>query len=154
MKLRVVCFLSIVLAVGNAAAQDVNVYMPGQVWTYRTVPGDDASRVVIGKVEVLEKDGMVIHAMITDLSLPDALSPGGGSMMYNITHVPLTKSALDQSVLKLDGSRQIDKVFDEAYAEWREAYDKNQAGLVDRPLADIVKDLRSSGFQPPEAAAE
>ena len=131
-----------------AAAQQPADFAPGQVWSYRVVEGDNASRIVVGKVETYPKDGETVHVTITDLSLPDAMSPGGTAMMFDVTHVALTKDALERSVLEYEGTRPVSPVFEEAYAAWREAYDKGQTGVVDVPVAEVVEQLRANGFAP------
>lgn len=117
----------------------------GQVWTYRTRPGEEQSRAQVLVVETIPELGEVVHVRIDDVRIANPVHPRGFST--SIGHLPITRDAFDQSALEVidvvEGSPDL-----ENYQVWR---DEN-GGVFSRPLADIVgfaEDALGSG--PPVA---
>src|SRR5688500_755642 len=71
-------------ALGNGAPPPVapeheapsTKYVAGQVWEYRTLPGDTSSRVIIGRVESDEEFGAVYGVYISNVQVPDIKQSG------------------------------------------------------------------------------
>ncbi|KJV36734.1 hypothetical protein [Luteibacter yeojuensis] len=111
-------------------------YAPGQAWTYRTRPGDDASRVVIRKKEIEAEDGEVFHVSLLDVKLRNHRVPGG--IQTAMHHAAVARATLDQSLLECVGDADDDETWMDGYAVWRQAYDNGDAGVFDIPVADIL----------------
>ncbi|QWT18796.1 hypothetical protein KPL74_13710 [Bacillus sp. NP157] len=111
-------------------------YAPGQAWTYRTRPGEEASRLVIRKVDVEPEDGQVFHVSILDVKLRNHRVPGG--IQSAMHHAAVNRATLDQSVLECVGEGEDDETWMDGYAVWRQAYDNGDAGVFDIAVADIL----------------
>jgi hypothetical protein len=104
-------------------------YAEGQVWEYRTRPGDEGSLLKIQRVEPWPAGGaaQVYHISVIGVRL-------GGRPRNQIQHLPVSSATLDASVTRLSGSRAAFPSPDEGIAMWREA----QGGVFDIPLAEII----------------
>jgi hypothetical protein len=111
-------------------------YAVGQAWTYRTRPGEEASRLMIRHIDVEPEDGEVFHISILDVRLRNHKVEGGAQPAMN--HAAILRVGLDASALQLDGSADADEAWRDGYAVWRQAYDNGDAGVFDLPVADIL----------------
>lgn len=109
-------------------------YAPGQVWTYRTRPGDEAS---LAKIQMIERDphaeagedDQVFHVSVIGLNFANPEVKG------EIAHAPLNRAALDASLLALAGT---DKAFPdpaEGVASWKEG----EGGVFSVTLAELAQ---------------
>lgn len=106
-------------------------YSEGQVWEYRTRPGDEASRLKIQKIETLPGDRdriPVYHITIVGVNL------GSESIAGVIQHAPVSKQTLDASVTRLSDSK-VDLSAEEGIDEWRRA----DGGVFTITVAEIVR---------------
>jgi hypothetical protein len=135
-----VVLTSVILALGmsQAGAQQSSStafpeYKPGQVWTYKTAPGAENSRVVILRVESAGKKGRVVHVRIENMPVP---SCGGFHLTTAIEHLAVSEKALRKSTVELvkDQSELPDSYFD-AYKEWEKDRHKE---VTTRPLAEAA----------------
>lgn len=114
-------------------AQQRPHYAEGQVWEYRTRPGEEESRFRIQRIETVgpataAARGPVYHITISGVRLGPGIAP-------LIGHAPVSRETLDASVTRL-ADRQ-DMPFpsaDPGIAHWREA----QGGVYTIPVAEIV----------------
>lgn len=111
-------------------------YAAGQAWTYRTRPGEEASRVVIRKIDIEPEDGEVFHLSFLDVKLRNHRVPGGFQRAMH--HAAVPRATLDQSLLEMVGPGDTDERWKNGYTIWRQAYDNGDAGVFDIPLADIL----------------
>ena len=119
-------------------------YQPGQIWTYKTRPGEESSRLTIVKVETHEEIEKIIHVYISDVAIECETAPDG--VVKNIHHSPYTEGAINRSVLKLESETAELPKFQEGYAMWKEGFDQGEAGVFDinvsegvQVMADAVK---------------
>jgi hypothetical protein len=102
----------------NCAAPQAAVdstYSPGQVWSYKTRPGESSSTVTILRVETTPKIGTIIHVRIDGVRFKNCT---GGSAPNTIEHAPFAKSALDKSVgHKLSTVTRLPD-FEAGYGDW------------------------------------
>ena len=135
----VVFTICLFLSVFPAGAQQITAqvalpdYKPGQVWTYKTAPGADDSRIVILRVEPASKKGRVIHVRIENLPLPNC---GGFHLTTAIEHLAISEKALRQSTIQLENDRAElpDSNFD-AYKQWAKGRHKE---VTNTPISDIT----------------
>jgi len=123
---RMICLLlSVLLLLAPAAALgprtcDAPVvitdakFIPGQVWSFQSRPGEGASTVTILRVESLPKVGVVIHIRIDGIQFKNCT---GGPSPTSIQHAPFTKAALDQSVTHLIRSVNVPQ-YEAGYRSW------------------------------------
>lgn len=112
-------------------------YAAGQLWTYRTRPGEEASRVAIRTMVREPEDGEVFHISILDVKLRNHRVPGGAQPAMN--HAAVLRTTLDASLLAQDGTaNEGDEAWRDGYAVWRQAYDNGDAGVFELPVAEIL----------------
>jgi hypothetical protein len=113
-------------------------FQPGQVWTYRTRPGEKASRLTILRVEPYGS-GTAVHVYVSGVSIINPAAPKGKSTF--ISHMPFTEEAIDKSVLQLvDQSEQLPR-FEEGYATWKEQADQGKAGVFTVGVAEAIEGI-------------
>lgn len=109
-------------------------FSAGQIWRYENRPGEDASRVIIGKVEQAAEIGTIIHVKIIGLSLK-----GQGETASVITHAPVAEAQVAASVVELtDEVANLDGL-DDGYASWCSAFLAGKAGVFTITLSEIVE---------------
>jgi hypothetical protein len=111
-------------------------YAVGQAWTYRTRPGEQASRVAIRRIDIEPDDGEVFHVSILGVKLRNHRLPGGLQSAMN--HAAVSRASVDASLLEPDGDADADESWRDGYDVWRQAYDNGDAGIFDLPLADVL----------------
>lgn len=94
-------------------------FVVGQVWKYKTRASEEDSRLIIGKIETLEKSGNVVHIKLIRLKIKSPTAPGGYST--NMSHAPITESKLQESVTELTNEKADIEGFEEGYNTWRDA---------------------------------
>ncbi|ULH15055.1 hypothetical protein MF271_13975 [Deinococcus sp. KNUC1210] len=110
-------------------------FAPGQCWAYRTRSGEEASRLLVLKVEVLNGEE-VVHLSIGGLAMKNPLSPDG--VTRQIGHTPIAASALRRSVTHLE-ERGAELPEDESgYQQWKAAADRGEAGVFTLEVAGLV----------------
>jgi hypothetical protein len=114
-------------------------YRVGQVWRYQTRPGEEASRVIVGRIERIEGIGPVVHVKLTGLRLRGP--QGVASIMF---HAPVAEPQLSASVTELTGERGDLEGFADGYAMWRSAYQSGKAGVFTLPLAGVVDSMEEA----------
>jgi hypothetical protein len=111
-------------------AQDAKFH-PGQVWQYKTRPGEEKSFATILRVESLPK-GIIIHLRIDRVHIKNC---AGGSELETIEHMPFAREALENSVTKLLKEDSKIPDFQAGYDDWRNAC----GGVYTISIADAVK---------------
>ena len=130
--IRLLAFLGFASA---AYAADVAL-KEGDCWTYAARPNEEASFLVIRKIEILPKMGEVIHISIFELKIINPSAPHGYSDRAG--HLPITGVQVRAS-LKEKVQRKIpDGDWKEGYGAWREAYDSGKAGVFTKSVSECV----------------
>jgi hypothetical protein len=106
-------------------------YSPGQVWSYKTRKGEDASTITILRVETLPKIGTIIHIRIDGITVKNC---SGGPTLHTIEHSPFSKDAIDRSVLEIVGQKQNLPDYKNGYLDWR----THCGGVYTIPVAEVV----------------
>ncbi|MET1111303.1 MAG: hypothetical protein ABWX67_07240 [Allosphingosinicella sp.] len=113
-----------------AAAAPRHAYAEGQVWHYRTRPGEEESVVAIRRVETVPEAaalGPVFHVSIIGVKIGDRF----GTVL---PHLPVARETLDASVTRRAKGKYELPPFEDGIAEWRAA----QGGVFTLDLAAIV----------------
>jgi hypothetical protein len=106
-------------------------YAEGQVWEYRTRPGEEGSLLRIQRVEPWpagDAVGRVYHISVIGVRI------GGGIVQGEMPHLPVSRETLDASVTRLSTRPDAFPSPEEGIATWREA----QGGVFDVPVAEIL----------------
>lgn len=127
---------------GQDAALDR--YAEGQVWEYRTRPGDEGSLLKIQEVEAYPNapaadDRRVYHVSLIGVRF------GPERTMTQLQHLPVSRETLDASVLRRSDSAAPFPAPDEGIAMWREA----EGGVFTIPVAELV-DIVEQAMRGPE----
>jgi len=137
------CCLILLLLVANARAQDSMLkdttesrYKVGQVWSYKTRPGEEQSYFQVVKVEHHSKLGNIIHIAVRGLRMKNPHSPDGLSDKVN--HMPFAEEAVTRSAVKLLKEKAELPDYEEGYKLWREAFDAGRAGVYTISIAEAV----------------
>jgi hypothetical protein len=146
MPQKVLCILFVLLLVGcdggetsMATGNTMQPFAPGQVWTYNVRPGEEASRIVICRVETDPKLGEIVHIHVSGLRFK---TPGGWS--DQIGHMPYSGEALRKSLTKLESAGDALPTFEDGYQEWRGAFDKGKAGVWTAPVSEAISGMESA----------
>jgi hypothetical protein len=120
-------------------------YKPGQVWSYKTRPGEEASTITILRVESTPKMGVIVHVRIDGFKLENCAGNKGDSAM---DHAPFTKAAIDKSVVKLIRTEKEIPDFQEGYKDWL----SHCGGLYQVSVAEALtatnKTMKDHGCKP------
>ncbi|KRA20805.1 hypothetical protein [Lysobacter sp. Root604] len=127
--------LAIFLSLFSAGAYS-HEYQTGQIWQYKTRPGEEQSRLYIAKVETLSNGELAFHIYLDNLRISNERLPG--QVQTELPHAPVSTKTLDLSVIKLQGSTANPPDVSEGYAAWREAYDAGEGGVFTIPVSQIV----------------
>ena len=113
-------------------------YKAGQVWSYSTRKGEEHSRLFIVRVDRHEKLGSIYHIFLDGLSVSNPHIEGG--IQDILPHSPVSQQTLDASVKSLVTAK-ADALPDiaEGYEVWKEAFDKNEAGVFIIPVQEIIQ---------------
>ena len=98
-------------------------FMPGQVWTYQTRPGEEASRLYICEVERYEKYGVIVHVYVDGLKIqnPHGATPEE-QLIPVVGHMPYLESALTDSVIALEREGVETPPYLRGYQRWRKDF--------------------------------
>jgi hypothetical protein len=111
-------------------------YQPGQVWAYRTRPGEDASTLIVLRVERVDTLGVIVHVAVEGLAIRNPSAPDG--LIRRASHLPFAKDAIDRSVVrKVQDARPVPD-HAEGYREWRRAFDAGKGGVFTITVAEAV----------------
>ncbi len=97
---------------------DINYFLPGQLWQYNTRNGEEASTLTVLKIDELENDA-IIHIRIDELGI-------GGQRGF-LAHLPFSADAMMASVTGF--IKHLDAVpdFKEGYDQWKQSFEDGKA---------------------------
>jgi len=110
-------------------------FAEGQVWTYRTRPGEESSRAIVTRVDA-DGLGNIVHVRLVGLRVQNPSVSGG--LSEEISHMPFAEAAVAASVVAhvADTAPLADN--DEGYMTWQEAFGQGRAGIFTVTLAEAV----------------
>lgn len=135
----VLCLLTLAPAIGQT--QD---YQAGQIWAYKTAPGDEGSLIKIQEVEWIGPDGSseVFHISMTGVQVPWQDVP------LVIQHLPVSRETLDTSVTRLiENAESLDAQFPD-HSQGKAMWEEANGGVFTITLAEVADFLRNQ-FRPP-----
>ena len=122
-----------------------NSYAVGQVWEYDARKEDAGSLLKIMQIDDLPGIGRIIHICVVGLKLPYSAGPGG--VLTEVPEIPMKPAAMDASVRKLSGRPAACQRFYDAYAGWRQDYERGQVGTVRIPLKQMMGNIAAQANQ-------
>ncbi len=150
---KLLCTFLTALSIGAAPAANAKELPPpepmrskqfasGQVWLYKTRPTEEASRVIIGKIEKTPKVGTIVHVKLTGLRLKNSSALGGFSTV--LTHAPVSEAALSASVTELTDEVSDLDGFSEGYNTWLSSFRAGDAGVFTITLSEIAEAMEQA----------
>ena len=126
--LKLLLALLLVLPAQRLITPEPARFHEGQVWEYRTRPGDEGSLLKIQRMDS-SPDGLgpTYHISVIGVRL-------GGRGHTQIQHLPVSEQSLSSSVTQLSQSNAVFPSADEGYTLWHRAH----GGVFDIPLAQII----------------
>lgn len=124
---------SLLSFLGIANASD---FSKGQVWAYKTRPGEEKSTLLINKVESHPKLGKIFHISLSGVKVKNPRFAGG--VTSELPHFPVSQTTLEKSVTKLLRKSQPNTEYVEGYKEWKRAFDDGKAGIFTITVSEIV----------------
>lgn len=131
--------MSIAALFGAAEARD---FSEGEVWSYKSRPGEAGSTLLINRVETDSKLGSIYHISLSGVRVKNLRAPSGIST--ELAHFPVSQQTLEQSCIKLLGTSKPNPKYLEGYAEWKRAFDQGNAGVFTTSVAEIVDVVEST----------
>jgi len=131
------CFalFAILGVVLSAVAGDIQ-FKVGECWSYKTRAGEEASFIVIQKIESLPKEGEVVHISVCDVKIKTAAAEKG--IVDKIGHLPIAGASLRSSLKERVTKTIPETEWKQGYKIWREAYDAGKAGVFTQSVSDCV----------------
>lgn len=137
----VVLLLQLLAVPAMAASFEV-----GQVWSYRTRPGEDASRLYIARIDRDLSAKAIFHLYIDGLTLKNPLVEG--EVQDHLPHVPVSRETLEASVIALQAENVLPPDISEGYVLWREAFEQGRAGVFTLSVQEIVQYIEDAFNKP------
>ena len=131
MKNPLITLLTFLGLANPTVAADITL-QEGQCWSYAARPGEEASFLVIRKIEKLPKLGEVVHISVFDVKIKSPKAPKGYT--DQAAHLPLAGASLRASL-----KEQVQKAIPEV--DWREGYrlwSEAKGGIFTKPVSECV----------------
>ena len=97
-----------------------SIYQAGQIWRYKTRPGEEDSTLIIVKTEYYDEViGNVIHISVTGVRIKNPNVEG--EIIDKVPHMPFSESAITASVVELIDQGADLPSFEEGYNMWKSA---------------------------------
>lgn len=140
---RALLWLACMVVIGCSGGSDereraakMSRFQPGQVWQYKTRPGEESSRLTIAKVESHPKLGTIVHIQINDVAIRNPTAPGGVSKV--ISHLPYAGQSVADSVTTLEKETVTPTGWEEGYQLWKTEFDAGKAGIWSITVLEAV----------------
>ncbi|HWY70344.1 MAG TPA: hypothetical protein VNX88_16870 [Terriglobales bacterium] len=107
----------------------------GDIWGYKTRPGEEGSRLVVVRVDKSPELGIIVHVAVDSLTWKDCQN---NPVPESVPHMPFAHKAVEVSVTKRIATAASLPDYRNGYEEWREAYSKKHAGVYVISVEDAV----------------
>lgn len=118
------------------ASKEETEFAPGQVWRYETRPGEEASRIVVCRVEPGTRLGTIVHVRVEGVAIRNPAAAAGVARF--IGHMPFAARSLRDSVVALETVRTSLPAYEEGYETWKAAFDEDGAGIFTVSVAEGI----------------
>jgi hypothetical protein len=111
-------------------------FEPGQIWSYKTRPGEEDSVVIIRAIQEREDGGAIFHVSIEGVDIVH----DGHKEIASIAHCPIYSEAFEESVEEMIGDVRWPEDFCEGYETW----EQNKGGVFAQDLASVISMIAGS----------
>lgn len=119
-----------------------NNFKVGQVWTYKTRPGEEKSTLTVLKVEKFINTDTIVHVRVDGVKIYSPAAAAG--YVTEIGHMPFQKKALLASVIAVVGRNDTTLALLSGYAGWRNAMDSGKAGYFVTTVPQAITNIDSA----------
>ena len=109
-------------------------YKPGQVWSYKTRPGEETSTITILRVEEAPQRKRIVHIHVDGIKLKNCR---GGNAPETVEHMPFDKVFIDASVTEMVRKGPVPG-YSDGYFEWRQGWDAGKAGFYTITVSQAI----------------
>jgi len=141
MRLPLLLFAVLICSFTLGATLDFDV---GQVWAYKTRPGEQDSTLLIDKVEDDPKLGRIYHISVSKIHIKG----GAATFTDELPHIPVSLQTLTASCTHLVGRSDPNPMYLRGYRVWRQAFEAGHAGIYTISVSEIL-DLTEKMLQQP-----
>jgi len=113
-----------------------NDLLEGQVWNYKTRAIEPDSKLIIVQIDKINEEE-IFHISLNGLRLKNPQSDEGYG--EEVSHMPISRDALSESVTNLVGLVDVLPDYKEGYSIWREAYEAGDAGVFSVTVKEAVE---------------
>ena len=113
-----------------------SLFKPGQVWSYKTRPGEEGSLLTVVKVNTTSKLAVVVSVYVDGLKVKNPGRPNGFN--GEITHMPLSEKILKESVTGLIRVTTQFPNYENGYQEWKNEYENKDAGSFGVQVSEAI----------------
>ena len=111
-----------------------------EVWTYRTRPGEEASRAYVCAEEEYLTEGKIYHLYVDGLEIANPHAEGTDDAKIPVlAHLPITEAAFKASVVARVRDDAPLPPYREGYDRWKKAFLNNEATAFDVPIAKCIE---------------
>lgn len=121
------------LSSASTTAQNFEV---GQVWQYKTRPGESDSRLYIVKVESGRNGKRIFHIYVDRLKMKNPMLAGG--VQTELPHAPVSEKTLKLSVTQLQEKTDVLPDIAEEYGAWKEDYDRGYDCVIKISVSELI----------------
>jgi hypothetical protein len=136
MGMRALFLLCVALGTPGEASATAPDFSTGQVWAYRTRPGEEMSRLLIDKVEDDSRLGRIYHISITGIHI--GRMDASRRYLNELPHLPVSAKTLMLSCTTLVGESEPNPDYLNGYQVWRKAFEAGRAGVYTISVSEIV----------------
>lgn len=104
---------------------------PGQA--FQVALADCTAVVIVGDIDDDTRAGSVVSVSIADIT-PPVLH----GYLNRLLHLPFEREAFELSALEAIGDRPLPQGFADAYRQWRDPFDKGEAGIFTLPVEEVL----------------
>jgi hypothetical protein len=117
-------------------------FSEGQIWSYKTRVGEQASTLLINKVERNPNSGFIYHISVAGVSVKNRHT--SSSVTHELPHFPVSLETLRASCTKVVGHSKPNPEYLEGYKMWKHAFDQGKAGVFKIPVSEIIDVVETS----------
>ena len=116
----------------------------GDIWAYKTRPGEEASTLTILKIENYPKLGKVVHIRVDGVRM---INPVAGNEFDELPHLPFQAEAVERSITRRVGHTTALPDFSKGYEVWRAAFDEGKAGVFKITVRQTLDGMLSGNWE-------
>jgi hypothetical protein len=146
-KLILATFLLLLGALPAALPAGAVEFKPGQIWSYQARPGEEASKLYLARIDRGLGSRAIFHLYIDGLQLKNPKFEGG--VQDHLVHLPISREALEASVIQLLQSDAAMPDISEGYALWLLSFEQGQAGVFTIPVSQAIQYIENAFNAPP-----